>query len=188
MAVGDGEILAHVCVRRCRKAREFGQHAGIEHDDQGRCDDVRVVRMAAQEFDGHFAAEHGIHMREPGQERRHFRWREREHQRADRLARDVGAGVDQQPRHRLAGPALTLGKLVHDAGHRALRVDLHERRGGVERHQRIRRTELLLQRLPGRRIVQVSERADREDAPSDPPRVDVTSRRDVEAELQRELR
>ena len=79
--------------------------------------------MPAQQLDRDLAAEHGIHVREPRQERRHLGRREREHQRADRVARDVGAGVDEQARHRLARPALALGELVHDAGHRALRVD-----------------------------------------------------------------
>ena len=67
-----------------------------------------------------------------------LRGREREHQRADRLARDVGARVHEQPRHRLARPALALGELVHDAGHRALRVDLDERGRRVERDERVR--------------------------------------------------
>ena len=111
--------------------------------------------------------------------------RERQHQRADRLARDVRACVDEQARHRFPGPALALGELVNDAGHRALRVDVDERRGRVERDEGVCCRELLLQGLPRRRVAQVAKRADPEDAPADLARMEEAPRGDLEAERSR---
>ncbi len=145
-----------------------------------------IVRVAAQQLDRDLAAEHGVHVRKPGQERRHFVRTQRQHQRADRVARDVGADVGQQARHRLGGPALALGELVHDAGHGALRVDADQRSRGVERDDRVLRGELLLERLPGAGIAQVAERADREDPPAHAAGMDEAARSDIEAEAERD--
>jgi hypothetical protein len=57
---------------------------------------------------------------------------------------------------------------------------------GVERDERIGRRELLLQRLPGGRVAQLAERADREDPPPDLAGMQVASRRDVETERARD--
>ena len=83
------------------------------------------------------------------------------------------------------GPALALGELVHDAGHRALRVDADQRSRGVERDDRVLRGELFLERLPGAGIAQVAERADGEDLPADATGMDVAARGDIEAEAER---
>jgi hypothetical protein len=184
--IRDGKALAHVGIARLRVTRKLREQARLDHHEQRGRRDLHVVRVPSQQLHRDLAAEDGIHVRQPRQQRRDLGRRERKHQRADRLARDVRARVDEQARHRLSRPAFAFGELVHDAGHRPLRVDADEGGRRIERHEGVRRGELRLQRLPRGRVAQVAERADPEDPPADMARMKEAPRSDLESERQRD--